>query len=255
MLFDYKNIIRLNKTEKSIYRYVINHIDEVLKMNIRDLAEATFVSTATIVRFTQKMDCQGFNDFRNQLQEYRDGKQIPDRNEYDEMIDREFSRIDSPEMQEKIRKLAEKISKSDLTVFIGTGKSGYIAGFAARYMVEIGYNAMAVTDPFYPQVRNHTENMTVIALSTSGETIEVVDQLRAYRELGASVCSITGNPDSTVSRLSQLSLSYNAPEEVLPSMSSLTTCLPIVYMIENTVWYLISTEGRTKEVAPVSFHE
>lgn len=255
MLFEYKNIIRLNTTEKNIYRYVVNHMDEVLEMNVRDLAEATFVSTATIVRFTQKMGCDGFNDFKEQLKKYRSDKKVPTIKEGYTILDRELHRMEKPEVKEKIRQFAQKISESGLTLFIGTGKSGYIAGYAARYMMELGYNTMAVTESFYPLMRNRTEDLTVIAISSSGETIELVDQINAYKDLGATVYSITGSETSTIAKLSDLSINYSVPSEVLPSMSKLTTSLPAMYIIEVIACYLMETEGRTNEVAPSSFHE
>lgn len=255
MLFNYKNIIKLNTTEKTIYQYVVNNMDAVLKMNVRELADATFVSTATIVRFTQKMGCDGFNDFKKQLKEYKAGVGVPDQNEFHEKLIKEIDHSEKPEVQEKIVQFAKKISDSKMTVFLGIGKCGYIAGFAARYMMEIGYNAMAVTDPFYPLICNDLEDMTIIALSTSGETIEVVDQLKAYKKLGATIYSITGSPDSTIAGLSDLSINYDMFEEVLPSMSKLTMITPIVYILERIGWRLIMSEGRNNEVPPVSFHK
>ena len=254
MLFDYKNIIRLNSTEQNIYRYIISHMDEVMEMNVRDLAEATFVSTATIVRFTQKMNCDGFNDFKNQLKEYRNGHAIPSIDEKYVILGREFHKMDDPETQKKVMTIAERISGSALTIFLGIGKSGYLAGYAARFLMEVGYNAMAVTESFYPVMRNHPEDITLIAISSSGETIEVVDQIRAYKELGATVYGITGNSESTIAGLADLSLNYDVPSEVLPSMSKVTTGLPVLHIIETIVTYLVNTEGRTNEVAPVSFH-
>ena len=53
MLFTYKQIALLNATETSIYQYVIKNIPDVIKMSVRDLAKATHVSTATVVRFCQ----------------------------------------------------------------------------------------------------------------------------------------------------------------------------------------------------------
>lgn len=64
MIFTYQQIVELNDTETNIYQYVIKNTDAVLKMKVRDLANATFVSTATIVRFYQKLGCEGFTEFK-----------------------------------------------------------------------------------------------------------------------------------------------------------------------------------------------
>ena len=64
MIFTYQQIVELNDTETNIYQYVIKNTDAVLKMKVRDLANATFVSTATLVRFCQKLGCEGFTEFK-----------------------------------------------------------------------------------------------------------------------------------------------------------------------------------------------
>ena len=66
-MFSYKQIAKLNDTETNIYQYVIKNINNVLKMSVRDLAEETYVSTATIVRFCQKLGCDGFVEFKTKL--------------------------------------------------------------------------------------------------------------------------------------------------------------------------------------------
>ncbi|WRK52317.1 hypothetical protein SD457_18090 [Coprobacillaceae bacterium CR2/5/TPMF4] len=78
MLFTYKQIADLNPTETSVYQYVIKNIPTVIKMSVRDLAKATHVSTATIVRFCQKLDCQGFVEFKTKLKLFNEGLLLPD---------------------------------------------------------------------------------------------------------------------------------------------------------------------------------
>lgn len=69
MLFLDKTI-ELNDTEMDIYNYIATNLDTVIYMRIRDLAEATHVSTTTILRFCRKFGCSGFSEFRVKLQMY-----------------------------------------------------------------------------------------------------------------------------------------------------------------------------------------
>ena len=39
-------------------------MEAVLQMSVRELAEKTYVSTASIIRFCQKMGCDGFVEFK-----------------------------------------------------------------------------------------------------------------------------------------------------------------------------------------------
>lgn len=50
--------------EKKIADYLIEHKEDVIHMNLKELAEATYTSTATISRFCKKLGEKNFNDFR-----------------------------------------------------------------------------------------------------------------------------------------------------------------------------------------------
>ena len=50
--------------EKKIADYLIEHKEDVIHMNLKELAEATYTSTATISRFCKKVGEKNFNDFR-----------------------------------------------------------------------------------------------------------------------------------------------------------------------------------------------
>lgn len=61
---------QLSNTDINIYQYIITHLESVQYMRIRDLADATFASTASILRFCNKFECQGYSEFRIRLQSY-----------------------------------------------------------------------------------------------------------------------------------------------------------------------------------------
>lgn len=53
--------------EKELSKYILEHQSEVGHMTIRTLSEKTYISTTSIVRFTRKLGCEGFQDFKMQL--------------------------------------------------------------------------------------------------------------------------------------------------------------------------------------------
>ena len=67
MIFTYEQISKLNDTELIVYNYIVKNVGLVLKMNIRELAAQSHVSTATITRFCHKLDCDGFVEFKIEL--------------------------------------------------------------------------------------------------------------------------------------------------------------------------------------------
>ncbi|MDF2923509.1 MAG: hypothetical protein K0R57_2423 [Paenibacillaceae bacterium] len=57
----------LTNSEKSLAAYITEHSHAVMRMNIRELAGASFTSTATITRFCKKTGAESFADFKMKL--------------------------------------------------------------------------------------------------------------------------------------------------------------------------------------------
>ena len=56
-----------------------------------------------------------------------------------------------------------------------------MARYAARFFSNVGYYSQYIDDPFYPAPTDQFEKCLLIAFSNSGETKEVIDQLRLYQ--------------------------------------------------------------------------
>lgn len=50
--------------EKDLARYILDHLDDAVQMNIGDLSAATYTSNATVVRLCRKLGLDGYRDFR-----------------------------------------------------------------------------------------------------------------------------------------------------------------------------------------------
>ena len=69
MEFTYSQVESLNETETYVYNYVVKNTKKVLSESIRELANDTHVSTATVMRFCKKMGCEGFTELKYRLKE------------------------------------------------------------------------------------------------------------------------------------------------------------------------------------------
>lgn len=112
MLFTYKQIANLNATETSVYQYVIKNIPAVIKMSIRDLAAATHVSTATIVRFCQKLECQGFVEFKTKLKLFNEGLLLPDIDDEIDVINEFFNYARSDDFKKAISQFVDYVQSA-----------------------------------------------------------------------------------------------------------------------------------------------
>lgn len=58
---------KLTDTDRTILKYIQENRDRVAWMTLSELCSKLFVSNASIVRFTQKLGCNGFSEFKFKL--------------------------------------------------------------------------------------------------------------------------------------------------------------------------------------------
>lgn len=243
MLFSYHQIQNLNETEMKIFDYITTHIEDVLKMNVRDLADHTFVAPATIVRFCQKMDCDGYSEFKTKLKIfYQSAVNFDNDSETSTLIDF-LQNANSPAFQKQIKDACDLIINKDIT-FIGIGNSGILGQYGARYFSNVGFYAMAVIDPYYPPKLDHNKDHVLIVLTESGETREVIDQVRLYKQLGSTVIVITNHPQSTIALMADATVIYYVKDIVLPQTYNISTQVPVTYILETMAKELARREKK-----------
>ena len=103
-------------------------------------------------------------------------------------------------------------------IVTGMGKSGIIARKIAATMSSTGTAATFLhpAEALHGDLGIVQSTDVVIALSSSGETEELLRLLEAIRRIGARLISITGNPKSTLGQASDVTLSCHVAEEACP---------------------------------------
>ncbi len=85
------------------------------------------------------------------------------------------------------------------TFLYGAGRSGFIARCFAQRLMHLGINSCFVSDAVTYQYK---EKDLLILISGSGETTSPVAIARKAKEIGGKIALITGNPKSSIGRLS-----------------------------------------------------
>lgn len=245
MLFTYQQISGLNDTEVLIYRYVIKNISSVIKMSVRDLAEATHVSTATIVRFCQKLECNGFVEFKTKLKLFKEGLMLPEADDQIDILLEFFNYARSDDFKKKIEEFVVYIKEAKSIVFLGIGTSGLLGKYGARYFSNVGYYSQGITDPYYPPPVDKNESSLVIALTESGETREVIDQLKMYQSLNTKIVVITNKPGSTIAQMADLGIYYYVKDVILPQTYNISSQVPVLYILERVTHELQNAKEKS----------
>lgn len=69
-LFRYDIIQKFNETEMMLYKYLMSNTEKIPYMTIRELAAGINVSTSTVLRFCNKINCGSYNDFKERFSKY-----------------------------------------------------------------------------------------------------------------------------------------------------------------------------------------
>lgn len=62
-----KNVVQYSRVQKRLANFLVNNWSEIPLLSIEKIAEKSGVSMASITRFTRKLSCRGFYDFKNQV--------------------------------------------------------------------------------------------------------------------------------------------------------------------------------------------
>ncbi len=205
------NTDKLNKNETMVLNFCLKNPTQVKKMKINDLAESTYTSPASIVRFCKKLGFSGFAEFKASLS--LNDKLSNDNTNYD-------ADIDSPNLFKDITKSIELINekliddvieilhKANRIEFFGEGSSRFVCSEVAKKFRTIGKTAFNYDDNsmMYISASSLTENDVIFAISMSGETTQILKALNIAKGKGTKIISLTDIGNNTQAKLSDKSL-------------------------------------------------
>ncbi|MCK0471112.1 MurR/RpiR family transcriptional regulator [Halalkalibacter sp. APA_J-10(15)] len=231
-MFTAEMIASFNDLETSLYNYISQNSEKVAYMRIRELADETHVSTATILRFCRKINCEGFSEFKVKLKMENGRKTKTSIKTPQQSITEFFERTLEGDIENKMNQAAKTITEADTVIFIGTGSSGILAEYGARYFSSMGKFSIYIKDPHFPIHAKFRNNSVTIALSVSGETPFTLAQMNQLKKVNSTIISITNDKHSTVAKISTINIPYYVTVEHCEN-ANVTTQVPVVYILES----------------------
>ncbi len=144
--------------------------------------------------------------------------------------------------QDQIIHLAEAIKKAQGTFFIGAG-TAYNACLGGVYLFSKNAHVhinTALASEFNYLEDFLTEKSLVIALSQSGETIDVIEPLNRAREKGSTIVGIVNTLGSSIYRMADIKMLLGAgPEKAVAStkayIAKISVLLLLSYAMKNEI--------------------
>lgn len=136
--------------------------------------------------------------------------------------------------ESQVTDLAATIEKAKGTFFIGAGTASYAALSGNYYFSKVAgvHVNMSFASEFTYLLDFINKRSLIIALSQSGETIDVVEPLTKAKEKGATIASLVNTQGSTIYRMSDKKLLLGAgTEQAVASTKAYTAKTALLLMI------------------------
>ncbi len=248
----------LPKSEKKVGKYILENKNDILDMNINELAEKSNTSTAAVIRLCKSLGVTGYPSLKIRLSGLIENE--PDIGYSDinpnenissivkKMVYNLTQTIQDTSMQIDERNIldAVKIIKEvDTIYFYGVGASYLVAKDGAQKFARVGINTYAISDRHVlaTTMSSQKGKAAFWGISYSGQTEEVIKFMNIAKNLKIKTISLSKVGNNLIKTVSDVSLSTaRAPEAILRSSATSSRfaqlfVLDIVFMAYATSQY------------------
>lgn len=213
-LIDLSKRYLLNETEHRVLACILDAVEHGdAKINIRAVAQQSYVSTTTVIKLSKKLGYQGYSDMmyslRRRAEQERDAAAGIDLSSILETVDTAC-----------IEAFADALlrCRNHCVFIVGLGFSTIASSYFVRRLATLGM--LAYDGAPVDMMRGGNEPSLTIILSKSGETRDLVDIAQHAQTLHHELFTITAQRSSTLARMSDHSLvirtggsvAYNVPD-------------------------------------------
>lgn len=211
----------VGKAQRRVAAYVMQNPEDVIRMSITQLAEASEASEATVVRLMQTVGFEGYNDFKISLsRSMSQNVEELERNLTAEATTPEIIQNIFGMTQTGLKETWETLDTADVgeaisilasarrIEFMGVGGSAAVAHDAYHKFLRLGVPVNALMDPHDAVQVCATlgSEDVVLAVSHSGRTKDILEAVRLAKEVGAKVIAISRFGRSPLQRLADVTL-------------------------------------------------
>ncbi len=167
------------------------------------------------------------------------------------------------EQKDKMLELKRIIKDSKRVVFVAAGTSYHASLLGVYFLNKAGIEAHTIIASEFKNFTLLDENTLVIAITQSGETMDVIEALHGIKAKGVNIASFVNVPYSTVQRMSNLSINICAGQEICVAATKtfVNQVVALLYLaslfgyrneidkIPGMIENLLKQEQKIKEIA------
>lgn len=197
---------KITPIEEQVLEYIINNIDSVMDLGVRGVAAENYTSTSTIMRLSKKLGFTGFIDMIYNITPLIDGGGTGIIEESEALIGTDIKFLSKYTDEENVKRFIEILaSGTKKYIFIyARGYSEITWEYFNKKLLGVGIKSILIDSK--GSFENNLEDMeTLIVISKSGETKEVLDKVQVAKKKNKVVISFTKEVENSISALSDIS--------------------------------------------------
>src|SRR4051812_41086529 len=149
-----------------------------------------------------------------------------------------------------VEEILQCMERKGKVVVLGVGKSGHIGEKIAATLTSTGSTAVVLNslNALHGDLGVISDGDIVLALSSSGETEEMLNILPAIRRFAVKVIALTGNPRSTLALNSDVILDVSIEQEACPlNLAPTSSTTAMLVLGDALAMVLLEARGFTKD--------
>jgi DNA-binding MurR/RpiR family transcriptional regulator len=256
-----QNYTFLTKKDKHIASYILENQKNAHSWNIKDLAQLTNASNATITRFCHKLNYHSFSEFKTlisqELHQHPKPAHLTEKiTDYYNQLIYSSSQLINPL---QIIELIQAIQRASKIVVCGLGSSGLSAIEFGNRLTRMGLTIDAIKDP-HMMIMSATllnEGDLLIAISNSGETDAVVQACETAKKEKATIFAITNRNHTRLTEIATDVL-FASDNRTIIDERFINSQLPIYFILDMLCYALLENEtylaNRKKTLFALELH-
>ncbi len=243
---------QMGPAEKRVADYILEHSDEILEMSISELAARCECGDATLVRFSHRLQLDGFGMLKIRLAgELRQTSAFGGNIKEDDSpyviyqnrimdITASLNNTQAVLDPDQLLAAADAIMRADRIVTFGLGSSSPVAQDAAHKLSRLGLVAQACTDNHMQAlVACHLKRGSVgLGISHSGASKDIIEALELCHTCGATTICITNFGKPPILNVSDIVL-FTKAEETKRSILAMSSRIAQLAILDSIYTYIV----------------
>jgi DNA-binding MurR/RpiR family transcriptional regulator len=231
----------LTDVEEKVLRYIIDHIDEVVRMGVRTIAKNNYTSTSTIMRLTKKLGYAGFIDMYYRLLPLVKSVETSKHENVGFINSFYNNSLLQHNNYQQLKKFSSLLNEQkDKFIFVyATGFSAIVAEYIYKKLLVLGKKCILASGMDSVGVfENNLDYIGILlVISRSGETRQVLEKVKTAKENNILTISFTNDSDNSINEITDINFKIEDSNKLDDRNMMPNTFFPNLLMLIEVLVY------------------